>query len=179
MAKLRVAVYCAAGCGGCDISLLEIHERLPELLEAADVVFWPTVMDAKYADVEAMPDGSIDACLFNGAVRTEENLHVARLLRAKSRVLMALGACAAWGGIPGLANLDTVEEILTRSFLTTESSDNPDGVLPKAGGDGDGPALPRILPKVRALTQVVEVDYVVPGCPPEHERVWEIGRAHV
>ena len=66
--KLKIAAYSAAGCGGCEIALLEIHERILELTEAADIVFWPAIADLKYADLESMPDGAIDVCLFNGAI---------------------------------------------------------------------------------------------------------------
>jgi F420-non-reducing hydrogenase small subunit len=103
--KLRVAMYWASSCGGCDISLLEIAEHLLELIEAADIVFWPCVADFKYRTVADYPDGHIDVCLFNGAIRSSEHEEVARLLRRKSRTLAAYGACAMDGGIPALAYL--------------------------------------------------------------------------
>ena len=70
--KLRVGMYWASSCGGCDISLLEIAEHLLELIEVADIVFWPCVADFKYRDVAGYPDGHIDVCLFNGAIRSSE-----------------------------------------------------------------------------------------------------------
>ena len=80
----RFAMYWAAGCGGCDISVLNIHEALLDVAEQFEIVFWPAVMDAKYADLEAMPDASIDLALFTGGIRNSENVELARLLRRKS-----------------------------------------------------------------------------------------------
>src|SRR5512137_126556 len=102
--KLKLAVYWGAACGGCCVSVLDVHETLLTVIEHAELVFWPIALDTKYADVEAMEDKSIDLCLFNGAVRNSENEHMAHVLRAKSKVLVAYGSCAHMGGIPGLAN---------------------------------------------------------------------------
>ena len=66
--KLKLAVYWTAACGGCDVAITHIHEKILELIEVADLVFWPCAMDFKYSDVENMADGEIDVCLFNGAI---------------------------------------------------------------------------------------------------------------
>ena len=79
----KLAIYWAASCGGCDIAVLGLQEKILDLAEAFDIVFWPCVMDAKVPDVEALPNKSIDLCLFNGAVRTSEQEFMARLLRDK------------------------------------------------------------------------------------------------
>ena len=131
MAKLKLASYWAAACGGCDVAILDIHEKILDLAAAADIVFWPIATDFKYADVEAMPDQHIDVTLFHGAVRNTENEHLAKLLRAKSKVLVAFGSCAHMGGIPGLANLFTREEIFKRVYQETPSTVNPDKVEPQ------------------------------------------------
>ena len=101
--KLKLAIYWGAACGGCCVSVLDTHEKLLDIVAAADLVFWPIAMDIKYKDVEALPDKSIDVTLFNGAVRNSENKHMAQVLRNKSKILVAYGACAYMGGIPGLA----------------------------------------------------------------------------
>ena len=72
MANLGVALYGAASRGGCEIAPLAIGEEILELAEAADIVFWPVAMDVEYSDVEKMPDKSVDACVFDGAIRTSE-----------------------------------------------------------------------------------------------------------
>ena len=81
--KPKFAMYWAAACGGCEIAVLNIHEGILDVDANFDVVFWPVAMDAKYKDVEAMEDGSITLCLFNGAIRNDENAEMAHLLRRK------------------------------------------------------------------------------------------------
>ena len=103
--KARLAFYRAAGCGGCDITVTALGMRLVEIVDLADVVFWPHLMDFKVSDVEALDDGAIDVCFFNGAIRSSEDERVARLLRRKSGLMVAFGACTHTGGIAGLANL--------------------------------------------------------------------------
>lgn len=176
MSKLKLGMYCAAGCGGCDISLLEVHEHLLDIVAAADIVFWPAATDFKYADIEAMPDGDIDVCFFNGAIRNAENAHIAKLLRAKSKVLVAYGACSSFGGVPGLANLYPIEDVIDRAF-TTQSTDAPTGQRPSASAthaDGSSVGLPAIAGTVTSLGDMVAVDYTLPGCPPSTDRVWEV-----
>ena len=178
--KKKLGFYWAASCGGCDIAVLEIHEKLIELLDQFEIVFWPCVMDVKYSDVERMADQAIDVCLFNGAIRHEENADMARLLRRKSKVLVAYGACAMTGGIPGLANLYPPRDLLTRLYVTTESTDNADEVLPQVRtriSDGQELYLPGILPRVKSLHQVVPVDYYMPGCPPSDKQTWAVCQA--
>jgi len=174
MAKLKIALYWAASCGGCDIALLQIGDKLLKLVEAADIVFWPIAIDAKYKDVEAMPNKSIDACLFNGAIRTSEQEHIAKMLREKSKVMIAYGACAYEGGIPGLANLFNREMIFERAYIETESTDNTEKIFPQTSfqvPEGEL-TLPVFYDTVKTLRQTVDVDYIVPGCPPEEKTTW-------
>jgi F420-non-reducing hydrogenase small subunit len=91
MEKLKFGFYWAASCGGCEIAILDLDEKILDVLQIADVVFWPVAMDAKYKDVEAMPDGFIDVCFFNGGVRSSEQEKLAKLLRIKSKYLVAFG----------------------------------------------------------------------------------------
>ena len=87
------ATRCWAGsCGGCEIALLEIKEKIVEVDAAYDVVFWPAAADFKYKDLEAYDDDFIDVCLFNGCIRNSENEHIAKVLRDKSKLLVAFGA---------------------------------------------------------------------------------------
>ncbi len=174
--KIKLAVYWGAACGGCCVSVLDVHEALFTVIEHADIVFWPIAIDIKYKDVEAMPDGHIDVTLFNGAVRTSENEHIAHLLRKKTKVLVAYGSCAHLGGIPGLANFTNKEEIFRRAYFESESTINPEKVLPQVEFDvPEGKlTLPEFYNDVRALDQVVDVDYYLPGCPPQTERLVEV-----
>jgi len=175
MGKPKIACYWAASCGGCDVSILDIGSRLADLAEKVELVFWPIALDFKYKDVEAMPDGNIDICLFNGAIRSSENEEIAKLLRRKSKILIAYGACAYLGGIPGLANLTTLKEILSRVYKETPSTVNPENVIPQPEVEvKEGPLrLPTLYEEVKPLSAVVEVDYAIPGCPPIGEKAWE------
>jgi F420-non-reducing hydrogenase small subunit len=177
--KLKIAMSWAGSCGGCDVSLLDIEEHLMELTALADVVYWPVAMDYKKSDLEAQPDGAIDFGLFNGAVRTSEHAEYAKLLRRKSKVLVAYGSCACFGGIPGLANLALREELLDTAYRTTPSTDNPEDVVPAPESDAGGHrlTLPAILETVGSLPQEVPVDVLLPGCPPPTERILDLVKA--
>lgn len=174
--KIKLAVYWGAACGGCCVSVLDVHEKLYDVVANADLVFWPIVMDIKYEDVEAMPDQYIDVTLFNGAIRNSENEHMAHLLRKKTKILVAYGSCAHLGGIPGLANLSTREEIFERVYEKSESTINPEKVRPKEKVQiKEGTlTLPKMYNDVRSLEQTVDVDYFLPGCPPQTERLLEV-----
>ena len=171
-AKPKFAMYWASSCGGCDIATLNIHEKILDVDANFEVVFWPVAMDAKYKDVEAMEDGSILLTLFNGAIRTDENVHIARLLRRKSKLLVAFGSCANEGCMPALGNLSSTKEIFETSYHTI-TTDNPDGVLPQTSYQAPEGVLtiPKLEPVVRTLDQVVPVDYYMPGCPPESHQI--------
>lgn len=175
MEKLKLAVYWASSCGGCDIAIVELGEHLLELAQLADIVFWPCATDFKYDDVEAMEDGCIDLTLFNGAIRTEHDRHLAHLLRAKSRLLVAFGSCAAEGCIPSLSNIRGAAYALQRAVTDNLTADNAEGVVPCADYSAPEGALPlpALETRVRTLAQVVPIDYAIPGCPPHHDQVWK------
>jgi len=177
--KPQVAFYGAASCGGCDIAVLEIREKILDLAQAVDIVFWPVAMDFKYQDVEAMEDGSIDACFFNGAIRNAENERLARLMRAKSKMLVAYGSCAHEGGIPGLGNLSNREGILETVYNGSPSTANPDQSRPRTSHElAEGEVeLPAFYDTVKSLGQTVDVDYFVPGCPPQAHQTWAVFEA--
>ena len=174
MNKLKLALYWASSCGGCDIATLAIGEKILEVAERAEIVFWPVAMDFKYKDVERMPDKGIDACLFNGAMRTSEDEHMAKMLRTKSKIMVAYGSCAYEGCIPGLANFFSLKSILARVYKDTPSTDNPGKVYPQTRvqmPEGDL-EIPELKNMVKTLAQTVDVDYFVPGCPPEEKTTW-------
>ena len=174
MSKLKLALYWAASCGGCEIAVLDIKEKILDVAAACDILFWPVALDFKYKDVEAMPDKHIDVCLFNGAIRTSENEHLAKLLRQKSKILVAYGSCANEGCIPGLANLYSRESLLDRVYSETPSTDNTNGVRPqlKVQVPEGELTLPAFYDRVKTLAQTVDVDYFVPGCPPVADQTW-------
>ncbi len=166
--KPKVAFYWCASCGGCEESIVDLAEDILKVVAAVDIVFWPVALDFKRSDVEAMPDGSIAASFINGAVRLTEQEEMVHLLRRKSQIVVAHGACSHLGGIPGLGNFWNRETIFRRAYLSTPSTDNPQGVLPqeKSVVDGKELYLPAFFDTVKSLDQVIDVDYYLPGCAP-------------
>ncbi|HEY60456.1 MAG TPA: oxidoreductase [Anaerolineae bacterium] len=174
--KPKLAFYWASSCGGCEITVTELGMRLVDLSELVDIVFWPAAMDFKYEDLESIKNKDIDICFFNGAIRNDENEKIAKLLRKKSKLLVAFGSCSYLGGIPGLANLFDVESLLERVFDTAPSLDNSRGTRPQKitkmpEGDIE---LPMMYDRVKTLAQTVGVDYYMPGCPPVVDQVWKV-----
>jgi F420-non-reducing hydrogenase small subunit len=166
--KLKIAFYWAASCGGCEIAVLDINEKILDVVALADIVFWPVAIDVKYKDVEAMPDKYVDITFFNGSIRNSEQEHMAKLLRQKSKTLVAFGSCAHEGCVPGLANLHNRKEIFEQVYLKEPSNVNPNAVIPKTTTKVKEGVLeiPEFYDTVKTLAQTVEVDYYIPGCPP-------------
>ncbi|MDK2922368.1 MAG: F420-non-reducing hydrogenase small subunit [Desulfonauticus sp.] len=173
--KLKFAFLLAGGCAGCEMSLVDISEKLVDALEHLEVVFWaPTVADVKYKDLEAMPDKSIDLAFVDGMIRNSENEHMVKVLRDKAKILVAFGACATLGSIAGMANMHTKEELFKQAYQDTFSTDNPDGVYPTPEYLLDGKydlTIPEFLPEVKVIDEVVPVEYYVGGCPPHPDFV--------
>jgi len=166
--KPKVAFYWCASCGGCEEAVVDMAEDILGVVEAVDIVLWPCAMDFKRTDVESMEDKSIVATLLNGAIRSSEQEEMARLLPRKSQYLIAYGACAHLGGIPGLANQFPREQILRYVYEEAPTVVNEAKTRPSREfkSNGSSLTLPELRKVVRALDQVVEVDYYIPGCPP-------------
>jgi F420-non-reducing hydrogenase small subunit len=172
MSKPKFAMYWAASCGGCEIAVLNIHEKILEVDENFELAFWPVAMDAKTKDVKVMADGEILLTLFNGGIRNDDNEEMAHLMRQKSKLLVAFGSCASEGCIPGLANLSSLKQIYDTAYHTI-STENPDNIYPQARTmmpEGEL-KIPTLYPVLRTLDQVVDVDYYMPGCPPESHQI--------
>lgn len=174
--KPKLAMYWAAACGGCEITVLNIHEHILDVDAVFDIAFFPCIADFKLKDVEAYPDGYIDVCLFNGAIRTSENAEMAELLRKKSKVLVAFGSCAYEGCIPALANFSSKKDLFNTVYGKNPSLDNPSQVRPltTVTVDEGELTLPVFNDTVKSLDQIVDVDYYIPGCPPEAHQVWAV-----
>jgi F420-non-reducing hydrogenase small subunit len=166
--KPKVAFYWCASCGGCEEAVVDLAEGILDVVAAVDIVFWPVALDFKRRDVEAMEDGAILATFLNGAIRTSEQEEMAHLLRRKSKVMVAFGSCSHLGGIPGLANLWDRAAIFKSSYRESPSTVNPEGTVPQRSfrDNGHELELPEFDNTVRALDQVVEVEYYIPGCAP-------------
>ena len=166
--KLKIAFYWAASCGGCEIAVLDLNEKILDVVQLADIVFWPVAIDVKYKDVEAFPDKHIDITFFNGSIRNSEQEHMAKMLRQKSKTLVAFGSCAHEGCIPGLANLTDRQGVFEQVYIKDKSSVNPQATMPKTESKVKEGVLklPVFYDTVKTLNQTVDVDYYLPGCPP-------------
>lgn len=176
MQKPKLALYWAASCGGCEIAVLDIQEKILDVANAFDIVFWPVALDFKYDDVRKMEDKSIDICLFNGAIRNSENEEIAHLLRQKSKVMVAFGSCAYEGGIPGLANLSSKEDMLKFVYKESPSTISNNNCYPISHykvNEGEI-EIPELYDYVKPLKDVVEVEYYIPGCPPQPDQIWNV-----
>jgi F420-non-reducing hydrogenase small subunit len=169
MAKPKVAFYWCASCGGCEEAIVDLNEDILKVAELVDIVFWPCAMDFKYQDVRNMKDGEITVAFINGALRTDEQVEISRLLRQKSQIVVSFGACSHLGGIPGLANFWDRDTIFKTAYSENcPSNTNPDNIVPelKVQVPEGELTLPKFHNTVKSLDQVVDVDYYLPGCSP-------------
>jgi NAD-reducing hydrogenase small subunit len=152
MERLKLATVWLAGCSGCHMSFLDLDEWLLELAQLADIVYSPIL------DVKEFPEG-VDVTLVEGAVANDENLHMLRKVRERSKVVISFGDCAVTGNVTALRNpLGSAMPVLTRSYF--ELADDRKQIPADAG------VLPVLLDRVEPLHAMVHVDYFLPGCPP-------------
>ena len=175
MAKPIVAFYWCASCGGCEEAVVDLAEDILKVVDAVDIRLWPVAMDFKRADVEAMEDKSIAVSFINGAVRTEEQEEMVKLLRKKSQLVIPFGACAHLGGIPGLANVANKKEVFETAYKLTRSTANPKGVYPKTVTETPYGklTLPEFFDTVKTVDQTIDVDYYLPGCAPPPDLIMQ------
>jgi NAD-reducing hydrogenase small subunit len=158
MAKPKVSSDWLAGCAGCHMSLLDMDERIATVVSLVDLRSTP-ITDFKHPD-----ESGVDVGILEGGVNNTANEEVAKMMRSRCKILVALGDCAVFGGVPAMRNFFTIEESLKRAYVETESTD-VSGKIP------DDPEL-AVPTKVRALQDVVPVDVFVPGCPPSADAIF-------
>jgi len=171
--KPKVAFYWCASCGGCEEAVVDLAEDILKVTSAVDIVFWPVALDFKRKDVEAMEDESIDVSFINGAVRLSEQEEMVKLLRKKSKLVVAFGSCSHIGGIPGLGNFWNKQAIFDYAYHKSPSTKNPENTVPleKSEVNGKELELPEFYDTVFALNQVIDVDYYLPGCAPPKDLI--------
>jgi NAD-reducing hydrogenase small subunit len=158
MTKPKVSSDWMAGCSGCHMSFLDIDERIATVLDLVDLRSSP-ITDLKHPD-----ETGVDVGILEGGINNTSNEEVALRMRKYSKILVALGDCAVFGGVPAMRNFFTIEESLRRAYIETESTDSS-GKIP------DDPEL-CVPTRVRALQEVVPVDVFVPGCPPDADAIF-------
>ncbi len=160
---IKVAFMQLASCWGCHQSILDTHLELLDILPLLDIVYWQAVVDTKNAELEAMPDGSIDVGFVEGHIRTTHDTHQLKLIRKKSKVLIAIGDCATHGGVAGMANLYPIDECTKRKYVTADTVvDNV--AIPAVN-------LPGFEATVTPNKDVVKLDAMIYGCPPTSENL--------
>lgn len=160
MAKPKVASDWLAGCAGCHMSFLDIDERIVKLAALVDIRSTP-ITDFKTPD-----ESGVDVGILEGGINNTTNEEVAHTMRKRCKILVALGDCAVFGGVPAMRNFFTIEESLRRAYVETESTDL-EGKIPS------DPELCRPT-KVRAIHEVVPVDIWLPGCPPSADQIFYV-----
>ncbi|KAF0110791.1 MAG: NAD-reducing hydrogenase HoxS delta subunit [Chloroflexi bacterium] len=160
MAKPKVSSDWLAGCSGCHMSLLDMDERIAQVVALVDLRSTP-ITDFKHPD-----ESGVDVGILEGGINNSSNEEVALRMRSHCKILVALGDCAVFGGVPAMRNFFTIEESLRRAYIETESTDES-GKIP------NDPEL-CVPTKVRALQDVVPVDVFVPGCPPDADTIFYV-----
>ncbi len=168
MKKINLAIALGATCAGCDVAILDLNEKILDVFDLVDFKFWPTAMDFKIDDLKQLKDGEVDVGIYHGSIRTTEDAEIAKILRKKSKVVVAFGACANFGGIPSLANMPYERSMFEVVYKDVPSMDNPEGTVPQTAITIDGTelTLPGIRKEADALDAIIDIDYFVPGCPP-------------
>ena len=167
--KLKLAIGLGSTCSGCDIAILDLGGKLLDLIGLADIVYWPTAFDFKHSDLKELEDKEIDITLYHGTIRTTEHEEIARILRKKSKVLIAFGSCSCFGGIPGLCNLTNKQQIFNTVYGENLSVANKENIFPEEKlliNKNKSITLPHLFDTGKTLKQLVDVDYFIPGCPP-------------
>ena len=159
MGKPKVATTSLCGCFGCHMSLLDIDERILDLVELVDFDRSP-IDDFKHI-TERCAIGLIE-----GGCANEENVHVLREFRNNCDILVSVGDCATMGGLPAMRNPLPLKECLDEAYLNGPTVYNPSGMIPNS------PDIPLLLDKVFPCHEVVKIDYHLAGCPPSADTLW-------
>jgi NAD-reducing hydrogenase small subunit len=142
------------------MSLLDMDERILQVVELAELRATP-ITDLKEPD-----ESGVDVGILEGGINNSANEEVAHKMRKRSKILVALGDCAVFGGVPAMRNFCGVQEALQRAYVEAESNE-PGSQIP------NDPELATML-QTRAVHEVVPVDYNVPGCPPDADTIFYV-----
>ena len=159
--KKIVATTSLAGCFGCHMSMLDLDLGILDLVEFVEFNKSP-LNDIKKFTKRA------HIGLIEGGVCNSENVEVLRKFREMCDILVSVGECSIWGGVPAMRNTVPLDECLEEAYLNSITSENNEGIIPAS------PDIPKILDKVYACHEVVKIDYWIPGCPPSAEHIWKV-----
>lgn len=160
MIRPKLATTSLAGCFGCHMSVLDIDERIQELVEVVSLGRSPFTDTLRFTERYAFG-------LIEGGCANEHNVSVLVEFRRNCDVLISLGDCAIMGGVPAMRNEIPLRECFEEAYVTGPTVYNPSGKIPS------DPELPLILDRVYAASEVVRMDYHLPGCPPSADAIWQ------
>ncbi|HAQ37108.1 MAG TPA: NADP oxidoreductase [Saprospirales bacterium] len=161
MSKPIVATASLAGCFGCHMSVLDIDDRILQLIELVDFNKSPIT------DIKTFTQ-PCDIGIIEGGCCNSENIEVLKDFRKNCKILISLGECAIMGGLPAMRNGIPVRECLEEAYFGGVTvRDNTERIIP------NDEELPIILDKVYPLHEIVKIDYFLPGCPPRADLIWE------
>jgi len=156
--KITIATDWLEACAGCHMSFLDLDERLIELLKFIEITSSPIT------DIKHPPEDSVDIGILTGAIGNTDQEKVAKEMRERCRILVAVGDCAVFGGVCTMRNFFNKDEVLRRGYVESEST--IDGKIPMSG------TLNSLLENVKTVDEVVEVDVYLPGCPPDADAIY-------
>jgi F420-non-reducing hydrogenase small subunit len=163
--RLKLISEILYSCSGCEISFLDIGERLLKMLNMVEIAHFPLLMDNKHSISNSEHKGLelpfADLGILSGGIRNEEHLEIAKEVRKKSKILIAFGSCATHGGIPALANSYTNQEILSKYY----------GIESAARFACSESGLPLLLDRCYGLDEKIRVEIYLPGCPPHSDHI--------
>jgi len=136
-----------------------MDERLLEIAQKIDLVYSP------YVDQKEIPE-DIDLFIVEGALSTDHDLEIIKIIRKNSKKILALGDCAVTGNISAMKNLFGTEAVLKKGYF--------DLVDLNATGHYPSKMIPKLLDKVIPLNEAIKVDFFVPGCPTPADAIYEV-----
>jgi F420-non-reducing hydrogenase small subunit len=148
--KSKVSTEWLSGCSGCHVAIVDLHEKLLNLADEVEFVRVPVLMDEK-----GYPEADIG--IVEGAIRSEHDVEAVRHMRDSVRTLVAFGTCAVYGGPSGIGWLHGRESVFAEVY---------DNGPTNAGHERPGAGAPRLEDSVVPIDEAVQVDFLLPGCPP-------------
>lgn len=154
MGKPRVATMWLEGCSGCHMSIFDMDERLLDLADKMDVVYSPLVDTKEYPE-------NVDIAMVEGGIGNEEQLHLAHIMRKRTKTFVSLGDCAVTSNIVAYRNPFTVADVINRVYVETS----------EGGATAPGAGVPPLLPFCVPIHEIIDVDVFIPGCPPSADLI--------
>ncbi len=107
--KIQVAMIGLCGCWGCTLSFLDIDERIIGLLEKV------TITRSSLTDIKRISQPCAIGFI-EGGVANEENIETLVHFRENCDIMISVGACAVWGGVPAMRNDVTLKECFIEAY---------------------------------------------------------------